>query len=48
MDGRDGGFMVHGDNEHLNHTASDGCIILSHALREAIQQRGDKGLEVVA
>jgi len=48
MDGRDGGFMVHGDNEHLNHTASDGCIILSHALREAIQQSGDADLEVIA
>ena len=48
MDGRDGGFMIHGDNPAMNYTASDGCLILSRPLREAIQASGDKGLEVVA
>ena len=35
MFGRDG-FMIHGDNAAANHTASDGCIVLSHAVRELI------------
>jgi hypothetical protein len=48
MDGRDGGFFIHGDNEEMNHTASDGCIILGPALRKAIAASGDVGLKVIA
>lgn len=48
MDGRAGGFMIHGDNQAMNHTASDGCIILSHALRQTIAGSGDASLLVTA
>lgn len=37
------GFFVHGDNSQGNHSASDGCIILAHDLREKIR---DSGLNV--
>jgi Protein of unknown function (DUF2778) len=42
------GFMIHGDNAALNHSASDGCIILAHPLREEIATSGDTALLVVA
>ena len=48
MDGRDGGFFVHGDNATENHTASDGCIILAHALRLQMAASMDKTLLVIA
>ncbi len=48
MDGREGGFFIHGDNDLLNHTASDGCIVLSRPLREAIAASGDADLTVIA
>ncbi len=32
MFGRDG-FYIHGDNAQMNHSASDGCIILPHETR---------------
>jgi hypothetical protein len=48
MAGRDGGFMIHGDNKKANHTASDGCIILPHALREEIAASEDNLLMVVS
>lgn len=48
MDGRQGGFMIHGDNKAMNHTASDGCIILSHALRALISASEDRDLLVIA
>lgn len=41
------GFMIHGDNRESNHTASLGCIILSHDLREQIYNSGDTELLVV-
>ena len=47
MDSRDGGFFIHGDNAAENHTASDGCIILSRPLREQIAASGDTELLVV-
>ena len=28
------GFMIHGDNAALTHTASEGCVILAHSLRQ--------------
>jgi len=48
MDGRDGGFFIHGDNAAMNHTASEGCIILARPLREAIRDSGDSSLLVIA
>ncbi len=41
------GFMIHGDNKALNHTASDGCIILARSLRQTIAGSGDHELQVV-
>lgn len=41
-------FYIHGDNPQLNHTASDGCIILVRPLREAIAGSGDTELLVIA
>ena len=42
-----GGFMIHGDNAAANHTASEGCIILSHTLRLMIKGSADTQLTVV-
>jgi hypothetical protein len=42
------GLMIHGDNSEANHTASEGCIILAHPLRQLIQASSDRLLEVVA
>lgn len=42
------GFMIHGDNAAMNHTASEGCIILAHTLREAIAASVDNLLSVTA
>jgi lipoprotein-anchoring transpeptidase ErfK/SrfK len=39
--------MIHGDNATMNHTASHGCIILSHDFRQKISDSGDTSLEVV-
>ena len=47
MHGRSG-FFAHGDNRFLNHTGSDGCIVLGHALRVALDQSPDKQLSVIA
>ena len=41
------GFMIHGDNEAMNHTASEGCIVLPRSARERIAQSGDAVLDVV-
>ena len=48
MDGREGGFFMHGDNAKMNFTASDGCIVLSRPLREAIAASGDADVTVIA
>jgi hypothetical protein len=40
------GFMIHGDNAAVNHTASHGCIIAAHVIRQAIADSGDTALEV--
>ena len=45
--GRDG-FLIHGDNTAMNHTASHGCIILPRIVRAGIDASDDKVLEVVA
>lgn len=41
-----GGFFIHGDNKRMNHTASDGCIILSKTLRELIRDSGETEITV--
>lgn len=41
-------FLVHGDNQAMNHTASHGCIILDRDQREAWRESGDMQLEVMA
>jgi hypothetical protein len=48
MDGREGGFFIHGDNQLMNHSASDGCIVLARPLRELIASSGDTSLTVMA
>ena len=40
-------FRIHGDNAAGNHTASDGCIILGHDVRQAIVNSGVTQLVVV-
>jgi len=41
------GFFIHGDNAAMNHTASNGCIILARPLRREIVASDDAALEVV-
>lgn len=46
-----GDFFLHGDNAEMNHTASDGCIILPRDVRIAIAGAvlaGDNQLEVTS
>lgn len=40
------GFYVHGDNQMVNHSASDGCIVASRAIRTAMQASGETQLQV--
>jgi hypothetical protein len=42
-----GGFMIHGDNQEMNHTASHGCIIFTHEIRVKMAFSGDEDLLVV-
>ncbi len=41
-------FFIHGDNDKLDYSASEGCIILSLATRRLIDAGQDKSLIVVA
>lgn len=41
------GFMIHGDNEHLNHSASHGCVILGRTYRDQIMASSDRTLTVI-
>lgn len=34
------GFFIHGDNEQMNHTGSDGCLIFSRGTRAGISAAG--------
>jgi hypothetical protein len=47
MFGRDG-FLMHGDSIEHPGCASEGCIIVGRAVREAVSESDDKSLEVVA
>ena len=40
-------FRIHGDNQSVNHTASDGCIIAPRPVRQAIIDSGITYLNVV-
>lgn len=40
------GFLIHGDNEAMDRTASHGCIILGPAIREKLRAGGQTQLEV--
>lgn len=39
-------FLIHGDNDLGNHTASHGCIIMSRPVREKMRRSGDTELTV--
>lgn len=41
------GMYWHGDNEKMNHSASDGCGIMPRAIREEVIASGDKQLAVI-
>lgn len=41
-------FLIHGDNVHAPGTASQGCVIMSRDVREAIWQSGDHDLIVTS
>lgn len=43
-----GDLFLHGDNAAMDHTASDGCIILDHATRLRIAEGADRALRVTA
>ncbi len=42
-----GGFYMHGDTPEMNESASEGCIIMPHAIRTIVAASTDKRLEVV-
>src|SRR5271165_1436347 len=42
------GFLIHGDNPAMNHSASKGCIILSRAIREQIAASDERVLIVTS
>ena len=41
------GFFMHGDNSKLNHTGSDGCIVMGRSIRQAVADSGVRALTVV-
>ena len=41
------GFLIHGDNRQMNHTASHGCIIASRSIRQQLKDSGETDLEVI-
>lgn len=43
-----GGFLIHGDSIKHPGTASEGCIVLPHDIREQIAESTDRRLQVVA
>lgn len=40
------GFFIHGDNADMDHSASDGCIVLNKLIRMAMRASGDTTLQV--
>lgn len=43
-----GGFYIHGDNPHMNESASEGCIVMPPIIRHAFYSSPDPNLQVVA
>ena len=43
-----GGFFIHGDTSAMNHSASEGCIILPRQFREQMYNSQDHSLQVVS
>ena len=41
-------FFIHGDNMQMNHTASDGCIVIARTVRNLVASSGDRQLTVIA
>ena len=41
-------FLIHGDNQHMDFSASHGCIIMARPIRKQIIDSGDCILEVIA
>jgi hypothetical protein len=41
------GFRIHGDNQQMNHSASEGCIILPPTIRHLLWESDDHEIEVV-
>ena len=41
------GFLIHADNRHHNHTASEGCIVLNPQLRDRIAHSTDRTIQVI-
>jgi len=39
-------FLMHGDNAKMNHTASEGCIIMAHDVRQKVMESKDTQLVV--
>jgi hypothetical protein len=40
------GFMIHGDNQQMNETGSEGCIVMPRSIRQAVANSGDNELLV--
>lgn len=40
-------FLIHGDNNFSNQSASHGCIVISRTIRELMRESGDTDLIVV-
>lgn len=40
------GFLIHGDNAALDHTASHGCVIAARTIRDALRASGESRLLV--
>lgn len=40
------GFLIHGDNSALDHTASRGCVIAARTIRDALRSSGEMQLFV--
>jgi hypothetical protein len=41
------GFFMHGDNPEANHSASDGCIVMSREVRQLVNASGCRTLVVI-
>ena len=42
-----GSFFIHGDTEEMNHSASEGCIILPRGVRLAMAHSSTQVIEVI-